>query len=100
MTAYEIPIIDAPFQRLQTVLNQKSVGLVLAWNTWLGRWSLSIEIDDVEVMSGLRIVPGTDLVRGFGLGIGQLMLIDWAGRGGDPGYEELPSGEFRLVNLV
>jgi hypothetical protein len=100
MAAYEIPIINAPFQRLQSVLNQKNVGLVLAWNTWLGRWALSVEIDDVEVVSGLRLVPGTDLVRDFGLGIGQLVLVDWAGRGGDPGYAELPSGEFRLVNLV
>lgn len=100
MAAYEIPIINAPFQRLQTVLNQKNVGLVLAWNTWLGRWALSVELDDVEVVSGLRLVPGTDLVRGFGLGIGRLVLVDWAGRGGDPGYGELPSGEFRLVNLV
>ena len=100
MTAYEIPIINAPFQRLQTVLNQRNVGLVLAWNTWLGRWALSVEIGDVEVVSGLRMTPGADLVRGLRLGIGRLVLVDWAGRGGDPGRDELPSGEFRLVNLV
>jgi hypothetical protein len=100
MTAYEIPIIAAPFQRLQTTLNGITVGLVLAWNDWLGRWSLSVELDDVPVASGLRMVLGVDLIAGFGLGIGQLMLVDWAKKGGNPGYDELPSGEFRLINVV
>lgn len=100
MTVYEITIIDAPFQRLKTFLNGVEVGIVLSWNAWLGRWALDIEIDDEVRVAGLRMVAGTDLVRGFNLGIGKLVLEDWTGRGGDPGRSELPSGDFRLLAVV
>lgn len=94
---YEIPIIDAPYQDLQTVLNSVSVGLAFNWNEWLGRWTMNVSIDDELKVAGIRMVPGTDLVRGFGFGIGKLVLWDWSERGGNPGRAELPSGEFRLI---
>ena len=97
---YELPVIDAPFQRFSTVLNSVPVAFTLKWNAWLGRWAMDIEVRDELAVAGLRLVPGADLVRNLGLGIGRLFLVDWAGRGGEPGRSELPSGEFRLCAVV
>lgn len=100
MKIYELPVIDVPYQRLKTFLNGVDVALSLNWNDWLGRWSLDVEIDDETRVAGLRLVPGTDLVAGFNLGIGRLVLVDWAGRGGNPGRADLPSGTFRLISMA
>lgn len=97
MNLVEIPIIDAPFQRLQTVLNDRPVEITLSWSEWAARWSMGLALSGEIVFQGRRLVPGTDLLQGYGLSLGRLFLVDWAGLGGDPDRAALPAGDFRLI---
>ena len=101
MTAlFEIPVINAPDQKLDTVLNDVPVTLRLFWNAWLGRWSLSVELNGAPVLEGRRIVTGTDLLASHELGLGRLYAVDWNKAGGQPGRETFPSGDFRMIQVA
>ena len=98
MALYEITVIDAPWQRLETYLSDTQVALELFYNTFLGRWALTFEVAGVVVLRGRRMVPGTDLLAGYDLGLGRLCLVNWAQDGSEPGRDELPSGQYRLIH--
>ena len=98
MALYEITVIDAPWQRLETYLSDTQVALELFYNTFLGRWALTFEVAGVVVLRGRRMVPGTDLLAGYDLGLGRLFLVNWAQDGSEPGRDELPSGQYRLIH--
>lgn len=97
MNLVEIPVIDAPFQRLETVLNDTPVEITLTWSEWAGRWSMSLVLAGTIIVQGRRLVPGVDLLRGYGLSLGRLFLVDWTGLGGEPDRKALPAGDFRLI---
>lgn len=98
-TLYEIPVIDAPRQTLETVLGGQPVTIALNWNAWLQRWALDFTLAGVTIFSGVRMLPGIDLLKPYGLGLGKLALVEWQGSGGNPGRSEVPSGIFRLIFL-
>lgn len=93
----EIPVIDAPAQRLRTTLNEVDCTLELRHNATTDAWSLSVEIGGEVVVAGLRIVPGVDIVAGYGLDIGKLAVVDWDGQAMAPDRTALPAGRWRLV---
>jgi hypothetical protein len=95
---YEITVIDAPWQRLDTYLSDTAVALELQWNETANRWSMSLEIEGVMRLQGRRLVPGVDLIAPYNLGIGSLYLVDWDAKGGSPGRDALPAGQFRLIH--
>lgn len=99
-TVYEIQIIDAPAQSLDTVIGGVPVTIALRWSQWMNRWSISLWRDGVPVFAGVRCVPGVDFLKPYGLGIGKLALMQWAGTGAIPGRSELPSGVFRLLHYT
>lgn len=98
MAIYEITVIDAPRQQMSTVLAGVAVEIELFWNETVGRWAMSISRDGIPLVQGRRLVAGVDLLRGYALGLGKLMIFDWEGKGGEPGRRELPSGQFRLLH--
>lgn len=98
-TLYEIPVIDAPRQTLETVLADTPVTIALNWNAWLGRWALDFALNGVGIFAGVRMVPDVDFLKPYGPGIGKLALVEWQGSGGNPGRTELPAGTFRLIFL-
>lgn len=96
MAVYEITVIDAPWQRLETYLSDRAAAIELLWNETTARWSMSLEIEGATVLTGKRLVTGADLLAPYQFGIGSLYVVDWAGLGGSPGRETLPAGEFRF----
>lgn len=98
-TFYELPVIDAPRQRWNCVLNGRRCEFDLAYNPTTQRWSFDLRVDDTLVLAGRRIVTGIDLLQPFDFGIGR--LIAWPmEKGAEPGRTELPSGRVRLFNVV
>ena len=95
-TVVEIPVIDAPRQSLSTSLNGVPVVLHLAFNEFAGLWALGVALDGVWRVTGRMMIPGVDLLKPFGLGLGKLALIDMARDGSTPGRAEVPAGLFRL----
>ena len=95
-TLVEIPVIDAPRQSLSTVLNGVPVDLHIAFNEFVGLWALAVATESIWRVTGRLMIPGVDLIKPFGLGIGKLALIDMIGDGSKPGRSEVPAGLFRL----
>jgi len=93
---YEIPIIDAPRQTLETVIGDQPATLSINWSAWGKRWSIGLALNGVAIFDGVRMVPGVDFLKPYRLGIGKLALVEWQGSGNDPGRAELPAGIFRL----
>lgn len=98
MALYEITVIDAPWQRLETYLSDTAVGIELMWSTFANRWSLALDIGGITKLQGRRLVTGSDLFAGYDLGIGRLFLVDWTQEGGEPDRDALPSGRYRLIH--
>lgn len=98
MALYEIPVINAPWQRLETYLSDTAVSIELLWNGYSERWSMAMFVQGVEKLRGRRLVTGVDLIAPYQLGIGRLFLVDWEGKGASPGRAELPAGVFRLIH--
>lgn len=96
MAVYELTVIDAPYQRLETYLSDTAVALELRYNETTTRWSMDLQIAGQTVLTGKRLVPGIDLLAPYQFGIGSLYLVDWEGQGGAPDRDALPSGQFRL----
>lgn len=97
---YEIPVIDAPRQTLETVVGGRPATIAMNWNAWLGRWALDFSLDGIAIIAGVRMVPNVDFLKPYGLGIGKLALVEWQGTGGNPGRSELPAGIFRLIFMA
>lgn len=97
MPLLRIPVMDAPSQRMGLVLNGRRVTLTLNYNKMLDRWSFDLAIDTAPVLHGRRIVLGIDLLAPFNLGLGQVIAVDYEGKGADPGYSELVTGRARLL---
>jgi hypothetical protein len=97
---YEIPIIDAPSQRIETVLNYVPVSLLVDWNEWAGWWSLGLDVRGAPTIRGLRMVPERDFLKPYSLGLGKLALLQWVAGEAAPGRSEVPSGLFRLLHYA
>lgn len=62
MSAYEIPLSPAP-QTLAISLGGTQYRLTVRWNSVLGAWVLDIaDVDDVDILTGVPIVTGVDLL--------------------------------------
>lgn len=100
MTITELPIISAPSQSFTTVLSNRPCAFTVRYSETSNRWSFDLAIENEPVIEGRRIVPGTDLIAPFNLGIGSLYAINDGPEGIEPGRSELPAGQFKLVQVT
>jgi len=101
MPVYEMPIIAAKWQDFTITLGDHECRFTVKYSRLINRWSFDLEIDGDMRLQGQRMVPMSDLVAGFGFGIGEIRLINWGGKVTSvPGLTELPSGEFRFVAVL
>lgn len=92
-------IIDAADQQFAQVINNKRVTFRLRWNLTTRFWSLDIAIDDLPVVTAIRVVLGIDIFEPYGLDIGRLYALPYKSDA-VPGREELPSGDVRLYHVT
>ena len=91
------PIADAADQQFAQVINNQRVTFRLRWNLTSGFWSIDLGIDDVPVLTGLRVVLGIDLLGAYDLGLGRVFALPYK-TDAKPGREELPSGDVRIYH--
>lgn len=94
----EITVINAPRQRLDTYLSDTAVSIELFHNETTKRWSLSLDIAGVRALSGVRLVPDTDVLAGYRFGIGRLVMVDCTNGRPVTHRDGLPSGAYRLIH--
>jgi len=87
-------IIDAPYQRWQSVLGSVPVRITLRWMPKIEKWTLTIDIAGVRRVTNRIVVKGRDLLAPYNLGIG----VIFAGGLADLTRDSLPAGDVRLYH--
>jgi hypothetical protein len=96
----EIPIAAQADQELGTTINGRRVTMRVRYNVTTDRWSFTLSIDDVPVLTGRRIVLGVDLLAAFPrFGIGVMFAGDVV-EGSLPDRVNLPAGNVRLYSAT
>ena len=95
----EILLSTDPGQAFTTSFNGIRCRMRIRYNTFADRWFFDLWVRDVLMLSGRRIVTGVDLLAAFGLGIGALFAVDYAGAGAVPDRTALPARQVRLYQI-
>ena len=76
---YQIPVIDANDQLIETILDDTSFYLRMSWNEAGKCWTLGVQnAEGVTMLSGIGVVYGHFLLRQFrrkSLPLGDLMVV-------------------------
>lgn len=84
------------------VLDEIPYDLTFNWNTREGCWSLSIDRDNVRILSGIKIVNNYELISRFAnvlLPRGLILVIDLAGLNEIPGRQNLGT-DFKIAYIT
>ena len=84
----EIPLTQAPSQRFTIILEGDTVTFLIQWESLRQGWVMSLEREQVTILSGQRLVMGTDLLRAYNLGIGGLVMSAVEQPGVPPGRND------------
>lgn len=71
---YELPVSGQPGQVFSTVTNGQKITIRLRYNTVTERFSMDLSIDEVAVLTGVKLVSNIDFLEPFDLGIGKLFV--------------------------
>lgn len=93
------PIADAADQQFSQIISNQRVTFRLRWNLTNGFWALDVAIDDLPVLTALRVVLGIDFLEPYSLGIGRVFALPYR-VDALPGREELPSGDVRIYHAT
>lgn len=94
----EFQIRDQAHQKFSVILNRRRVTMKLWYSTYNDRWSMDISIDGEPVLTGRRIVTGSDLLAPFNLGIG--VIFAFSEGNNEPGRDQLPQGLVKLYHTT
>lgn len=91
MSAFEIPLSPSP-QKLSISLGGVQYRLTVRWNNVMQAWVLDIaDIDSNDILTGLPIVPGVDMLGQFAhLNFGGMLIAQTDSDAGiTPGFTTL-----------
>lgn len=89
-----LPIVDTPRQNFTVRFDGHAYSLELVWNTVAAAFYLSIDVDGIRAVTGLRVTLGTDLFRGISSSV--LIAINASDTDTPITYESLVLGDVRL----
>lgn len=92
----QIDVLDESKQKFSLILNGRRVTIQLWYSILKDRWSFDLALDGDPIISGRRLVLGTDLLAPFQLGLGVLFLH--SDTGVLPNRNNLPLGLVRLYH--
>jgi len=84
-----IPVTNEPSSRFNISLEDGDFDVRLNFNGTTATWSMDLSNNGVPIISGLTLVTGTDIVRGYNLNIGSWVMIDLTNSGIDPDINNL-----------
>lgn len=93
------PIADAADQQFSQTISNQRVTFRLRWNLTTGYWSMDLAVDDLPVLTALRVVLGIDLLEPYDLKLGRVFALPYK-TDAKPGREELPSGDVRIYHAT
>ena len=71
-----IPLTNEPSSKFEIALEDGNFEIELNFNSISNLWYMDIAQNNVPLISGINLVLGTNLVRGYGLNIGAWFMID------------------------
>ncbi len=80
-----IPVTSEPAQSFEIALEGQTVTMTLDYQTLSDGWVLGISREGLPLLSGQRLVMGTDLLRAHNFGLGGIFLFAAENPGKDPG---------------
>ena len=87
----QIPLTTYPNQTFRIVLDDQDVGFSFSFAHVAQMWDFNLSVEGVEVLTGQRLVLGTDLLRAHNFGIGALIAYATADRGHEAARSDLGS---------
>lgn len=87
---YELPITSDPSQEFICKINEQKYLLRIKLNVRAETWTLDVNTsDDEPIITCIPLVLGVDLLGTERFETGMLFLVDYSGRGEDPGADNL-----------
>ena len=72
----EIPLNSSPEQLFTSTLSGQVFNIRVILNSRLGVWSINFSKDGVDIINGVNIVGGIDLLRAHNLPISNLYVVN------------------------
>lgn len=72
----EIPLNSSPEQLFNIVISETKYDLRVILNSRTGVWSLSISSQGDDLVSGIALLPGVDILEPYNLGIGRGYVVN------------------------
>lgn len=85
-------------QSFSVVINGKRCTFDVTYSVAIDRWSMDISIDAEPVITGRKIVEGSDLVEPFNLDIGKIFA--YSESGAEANRDNIPLGIVKLYNAT
>jgi hypothetical protein len=95
----EIPLTSYPDQRFNIALDSISYEMRVIYNTRSSIWTLDIAQGNIEILNGIPLLLGGDIMRPFTTGPSRLFVFNIGSSSGDATSENLGSG-VRLYQLT
>ena len=100
MAFREIKIINAPSQRFVINVADNAMLFHFKYNTRTDRWTFDLSVNNVDVISGRKVVLNIDLLAPYGFGVGLIVAIEPENQGQLPDRNNLVNGTIRLFHDI
>jgi len=80
----EVPLNSNPEQRFSIVLNETKYEVRVILNSRTGIWTMTLLIQNEEIVSGIALLPGVDIFEQYNLGIGRGYVVNLENPRRDP----------------
>lgn len=97
--AIEIALTSDGSQKFSTVIDGTSYGFRLSYNTRMGIWTCSISVEGVDIVNGIGLLGGVDILNQFTFSLKYMFTINLDNSNVDAGPDNLGTG-VRLFKLT
>lgn len=85
----EIPLSSDVAQQFSSVFNGKASDFRISWNSRWQTWSMDIKQDNVDILTGVPLVSGVDILAPYTLETKNMFIVNLENVNEDPDLENL-----------